>query len=57
MDDLKLADGRLPDAVDELADDSDRDIGLEEGLADLAQAFVDVLLSQLAARDQTLDGA
>ena len=42
------ADGLGLDPLDEVLDDRDRDVGLEQGLADLAQALVDVGVGELA---------
>ena len=50
-----LADGLLGDALDERVDDVEVDVGFEQGLADLAQAFADVGLGEPAAAAQLLE--
>ena len=48
------ADGAIADAVDELPRDRQRDIGFEQGDADLAQGRVDIRLAERATALQTV---
>jgi DNA-binding IclR family transcriptional regulator len=50
-----LADRLLPDLADELLDDRERDVGLEERDADLAQRRLDVALAEGAVTAQAVE--
>ena len=51
-----LADRLLGDALDEVVGDVEVDVGFEQGLADLLQAFADVGFGEPAAAAQLLEG-
>ena len=51
------AEGFGADVLDEVADDVEVDVGLEEGDADLAQGFGDVLVGERALAAEGLEGA
>src|SRR5216683_2179480 len=52
-----FADGAGADALDELGDDSEVDVGLEEGEANLAEGVGDVLVRDCALAAEGLEGA
>src|SRR5206468_3857150 len=49
------ADGALPDAGDEVADNLEVDVGLEEGEPDLAQHLVDLGLTEATLAAEALE--
>ena len=50
------AEGAGSDVVDDFGDDGERDVGLDEGEADLAQGFGDVLVGDGALAAEGLEG-
>ena len=51
------ADGLDADLLDQVADDVEVDVGFEQGHADLAQGFGDVLFGERALAAEGLEGA
>ena len=51
------ADGLGADVLDEVVDDVEVDVGFEQGHADFAQGFGDVLFSERALAAEVLEGA